>query len=233
MKRGSGFVACVTILLAWGVLAFGAVYPWAYWPLAVGTAATGVYGLVRRRDVRGLVPGVGLQAAFAATFVAMTLQTIPVRRDTIAQWSPNTARLLQDYDVLYAAGAPRHALSLQPEATFVTVILFTVLVVFLFGATRALSLGASSRMTSAIVVLGVMVAVVGIVQKPFFYTGKIYGFWTPYGHGIPFGPFVNRNHYGGWMAMALSLSLGYFCGRVAQASMHIRPGFRNRLLWCV
>ena len=32
--------------LAWGVLAFGAVYPWAYWPLAILAAVLGVWGLV-------------------------------------------------------------------------------------------------------------------------------------------------------------------------------------------
>ena len=31
--------------LAWGALSFGAVYPWAYWPLAVACAAIGIQGI--------------------------------------------------------------------------------------------------------------------------------------------------------------------------------------------
>ncbi len=30
------FTFAVVALLAWGVLVFGAVYPWAYWPLLAG-----------------------------------------------------------------------------------------------------------------------------------------------------------------------------------------------------
>src|SRR5262245_56861568 len=31
--------------IAWGAFAFGAVYPWAYWPLAIATAAAAFAGL--------------------------------------------------------------------------------------------------------------------------------------------------------------------------------------------
>ena len=40
------------------------------------------------------------------------------------------------------------------------------------------------------------------------YNGKVYGFWTTQMGGSPFGPFVNKNHFAGWMLLALPLTLG-------------------------
>ena len=60
---------------------------------------------------------------------------------------------------------------------------------------------------------------------------KIYGFWTPQQQGESFGPFVNRNHFAGWLLMALPLTIGYFCGRVARGMRDVKPGWRNRIIW--
>jgi O-antigen ligase len=47
----------------------------------------------------------------------------------------------------------------------------------------------------------------------------IYGFWQPLdgGGGNMFGPFINRNHFGGWMLMTLGLLIGSFFGRLEGA----------------
>jgi O-antigen ligase len=79
-------------------------------------------------------------------------------------------------------------------------------------------------------VLGVLMAIVGVVQKA-MWNGKIYGFWTPTEAGDSFGPFVNRNHFAGWMLMALPLVIGYFYGRVARGMRDVKPGWRNRIVW--
>src|SRR5207248_10496984 len=88
-----------------------------------------------------------------------------------------------------------------------------------------------------LVTLGRVVAMIGIVQRPLF-TGKIYGFWTPLAGplrfgpgGGPFGPFVNRNHFAGWMLMALPLSIGYFAAMVTRDIPGVKPGWRERVIW--
>jgi O-antigen ligase len=68
------------------------------------------------------------------------------------------------------------------------------------------------------------------VQKP-LYAGRILGFWTPEQEGTPFGPFVNRNHFAGWMLLALPLTLSLLAGGIAHAMRGIRPGWRHRVLW--
>jgi O-antigen ligase len=47
----------------------------------------------------------------------------------------------------------------------------------------------------------------------------IYGFWQPLdgGGGNMFGPFINRNHFGGWMLMVLGLLIGSWFGRLESA----------------
>ena len=52
-------------------------------------------------------------------------------------------------------------------------------------------------------------AVTGIIQRS-LNTGSIYGIWRPFSRRQPFGPFVNKNHFAGWMLMAIPLVLGYF-----------------------
>jgi O-antigen ligase len=232
MRPMPGLAAVVLILIAWGALSFGAVYPWAYWPLAGGAALVGIFGLLWHREIDAMpVPG-SVLAALAATFVAMLVQLLPLGRDTVAAVSPNATRVVESYNRLLETTAQTgRTLSIQPRATLITAGLYAALVFFLLGTLRGLSFGATTRIASAMVALGFLIAVVGIVQKP-IYTGRIYGFWTPVDRGSnPFGPFVNRNHYAGWMAMTLSLSLGYLCGRAAEIVPRARPGLRNRLLW--
>jgi putative inorganic carbon (hco3(-)) transporter len=61
---------------------------------------------------------------------------------------------------------------------------------------------------------------------------KIYGFWEPqYKVTTPFGPYVNKNHYAGWMVMALPLAIGYFLAMADAGLRSVRRGWRNRLLW--
>jgi hypothetical protein len=69
---------------------------------------------------------------------------------------------------------------------------------------------------------------IGIIQKA-LWSGKVYGFWEPINKGVTaFGPFINRNHFAGWMLMALPLAVGYFAALVARGMVGVKPGWRNR-----
>ncbi len=79
-------------------------------------------------------------------------------------------------------------------------------------------------------------ALIGIIQKPLS-TGKIYGFWTPSSGptayspvGGPFGPFVNRNHFAGWMLLLLPVCAGFLIGTIAGRPGERLPTMRERLL---
>src|SRR5687767_5033383 len=49
--------------------------------------------------------------------------------------------------------------------------------------------------------------------------------------GDPFGPFVNKNHFAGWMLMALPLTIALLCAGIARGMVHVRPTLRDRALW--
>lgn len=213
--------------LAWGVLAFGAVYPWAYWPLAVACGAAGLLALWSSGRFRLAAGTRGVAAVMALVAVAALAQLVPLPLDVVARISPHAATLLDQLDVRVAHGlVGTHSLSVDPSATWRAFALYVCFGVTVLGVARC-STRAALRLASFVAWLGIAVALIGVVQKP-LYAGAIYGFWTPLTHGMPFGPFVNKNHFAGWVVMAIPLALGGFCAMVTRARV---AGVRDRLLW--
>jgi hypothetical protein len=174
-------------------------------------------------------------AGLVSIAAAAALQLVPLTRETILAMSPATDRLLLRYDLLYAsqaaAGAGTHALSIDPPRTALGLIFLAAFSLMMLATACTLSHSGLLRLVRGLIVLGVVLALIGIIQKP-LYRGKIYGFWTPMSGGSPFGPFVNRNHFAGWMLMTLPLAIGYFCRCVIGAANRMtQPDLRRRVLW--
>jgi len=218
--------------IAWGAFAFGAVYPWAYWPLAAVSAANAVVGLTVHRRVATKPLGLGaLAVAFAMFLVAGLVQLAPLSLGGLASVSPEATRVVAQMNLAIAAGTvQRHPLSIAPELTLVAVALFAAYALLVLGGACLLSLRGARRVAEALPVIGAVMALVAIVQKPFA-NGHVYGFWTPLDGGNPYGAFVNRNHFAGWMLMALPVTLGLACAGFARAMQGVRPHWRDRLMW--
>jgi O-antigen ligase len=61
---------------------------------------------------------------------------------------------------------------------------------------------------------------------------RIYGFWAPINRmTTPFGPFVNKNHFAGWMLMGLPLAMGLALGWAERAQRSGGHGWRDGVLW--
>src|SRR5918993_307685 len=240
----------VMAVVAWGVLAFGAVYPWAYWPLLAGAVLVGAlaYGAAKPADrlSRTMLP---VAAALTLIAGAATLQIVPLPARVRTAISPATEPFLRSTDVPYAAAAalreqgagtasmPQRPLSVHPAATGRAVALLAGFTVFLVGLNRYFGRHGVRGIVPALVGLGVLIAMIGIVQKAVLgdhaWMGmRIYGIWAPrYKLTTPFGPFVNKNHYAGWMLMTLPLAVGYLIGLAESGAAHVRPRWRDRLLW--
>ena len=213
--------------LTWGVLAFGAVYPWGYWPLAVVCGAAGVLGLWSSGRFRLATGTRGVAALMALVAIAALAQLMPLPVGVLARLSPHAATLVDQLDFRVAHGlVGTHSLSVDPSATWRALALYACFGVTVLGVARC-SARAALRLAWFISWLGIAVALIGVVQKP-LYAGAIYGFWTPMTHGTPFGPFVNKNHFAGWVVMAIPLAIGVFCAMVSRAR---GAGVRDRLLW--
>ncbi|MEQ1871830.1 MAG: hypothetical protein ABL961_17570, partial [Vicinamibacterales bacterium] len=115
------------VAVAWGTFAFGAVYEWAYVPLAIACALIGLAGLIR-----GHVPlqRLGLLVlGLAAIALVGALQLVPLPPDLLKSISPGSDRFLRAYHFGYAlavngpsgaevdAGPARFAISVAPRQT--------------------------------------------------------------------------------------------------------------------
>lgn len=218
--------------IAWGGLAFGAVYPWAYTPLLLCAGGSAAY--MARQAPWCVRRNAGIAVGLAAFALACLVQLVPFGVGILARVSPNLPSLLASYVVGFspAASGARHALTVSPRATLTALIFEVTFGSLLVTLAATLNRRAIATCIRGIAGIGTVMALVGIVQEPFF-TGKIYGFWTPIARGNleVFGPFVNRNHFAGWMLMALPLTLGYLASRVNRQSPSVRPGARARLVW--
>lgn len=216
------------VLIAWGALSFGAVYPWAFTPLYIGCAVVGLLSLLSSRRPAG-VDG-WLLAALALVALAIAAQLIPLPADWLQRISPETDTVLRQLRLGYPAAVSAHPLSINPPETRVALCATLALGLLLGGLLLGLTRDEAHRLVTLVSVLGVVLAVIAIVQSA-MWNGKIYGFWTPIRGGMPFGPFVNRNHFAGWMLMGIPLVFAYFCGRVARGMRGVKPGLRNRVMW--
>ncbi len=234
--------AVVTAIVAWGVLAFGAVYPWSYWPLLAGCALAGGVVAVDRR-ARARIPR-SIAAGLAVLAGAVLIQLAPLPVDLLARVSPVTTDLLARYDLRYvtlshglidAAGQAAwwgrlHPFSIDPARTGTGLAFIVALGVLLLAVAATVDRWIEG-LVRTIVGLGVTIAVIALIQKA---AGgeQIYGFWTPQSADAhPFGPFVNPNHFAGWMLMAIPLGFGYFIGLVDRAAATVKRSWHARLIW--
>ena len=217
------------LLVAWGVILFGAVYQWAYIPLLTAAAATGAYGWwsspPRHRE-----PARGVLVALLAVACVVAMQLIPLPAAWLARVSPATDTVARQFDLPYAAaqaatGTARHPMSIAPAATLKGLAFFLALSALLAGATAMMPRVRVKWLIRRIAALGLAMALFGIVQRGTF-NGKLYWVWTPINTaGNAFGSFVNRNHFAGWMLMAAALTAGYVC------SLMVEHGPRRQLSW--
>lgn len=221
--------ALLLLPVAWGVLAFGAVYPWAYWPMATGCVVAGIIAMRAAGPVD--VPSLWIPVMAGLVAAAIVVQVVPLDLETLRSWSPATVDFLNGYDLQFATGlVSAHAISIDPPATLRALVLFLSLVVLAVGVARWVSAVGVRGISTGLTVIGGIVAMVGIVQRPLF-AGKIYGFWTPVFQGQVFGPFVNKNHFAGWMMMALPVVLALLLDKIDTALVGGKPTWRDRLAW--
>jgi O-antigen ligase len=223
--------AAILLLLAWGALAFGAVYPWAYRPLAIGCGLVGLTGLLLSRENRP--PIVSIAFVLGLLVVAIGLQLVPLSRLQLSQVSPATIRFLTQYDLGFPLSDAPHPLSIAPEKTTLGLLLVVTLALFLLGVARVASHQGAQRLVVGVLSIGAVLAIFGIVQEAINLSNRIilvYGFWKPLYEGSrPFGPFINRNHFAGWMLMALPVALGYVYATVERMWRQGSPGAHGRI----
>jgi O-antigen ligase len=196
-------------------LAFGSVHPWAYTIIGVLVAVLYGYWIVQvawQRLFTGethwpvtllkqpLAVPLGLLLAFTL------LQLLPLPSWLIAIVSPSTHDLYQgtltaDYETTF------RTLSLYPWATTQELLkLLSYIGIFFLILYHFRERIWLHRLVKAIVITGFATAVIGLLQH-YHVPTMIYGFRdASYAH--PFGPFVNQNHFAGYMEMVVFIAIG-------------------------
>ena len=134
-ERGASFaIALLLVAIAWGALAFGAVYPWAYWPLAALCVVAGAIGIAAGRS-RVAARSRALPIALIVLGAAIALQLLPLPNDAVALVSPHAPGLAKDLNPAFAAGLePRHPLSVWPRDTWTGLGLYAAFAALCLGA---------------------------------------------------------------------------------------------------
>jgi O-antigen ligase len=217
----------IVAIVVLGTLAFGGVYPWGFVPMFGAAAAVGIAGLYKTGPRPGLRP---LAFALFIVCAAGALQLVPVPTAVLARLSPATPDILASHDLVFAGGASWAPLSIRPPSTVVAIVSLIALSLYLLGLPGLISPRTLRSLPGSLAIFAAALALYGIYTRE-TNLGLIYGFWQPQdgGGGNQFGPFINRNHFGGWMLMTLGLLIGSLFGRL-EGMLRGSAGGRSRLL---
>ena len=220
------FTALVLGAVAWGALSFAAVYPWAYWPLAVASGGLGGWAIWRSRRWRPRRP-TSLEIALLAIVLGMAIQLVPLPLAMFTRIQPAADRFLSNFSLLYNLQPPAwHPLSIDPAQTAIALGLAVGNALLLAGLVRLSERMDLEWLADRLAWFGLGLTLLAFVQKALAAgseTELVYGVWHPVYGGVPFGPFINRNHFAGWMAMLMPLVMAYSCGVLERA-----PSLRSR-----
>ncbi|MEK6281525.1 MAG: O-antigen ligase family protein [Acidobacteriota bacterium] len=190
-SRFAFLIVCLAIILS--TLAYGTVHYWSLAVFFVGAAALLILWVL---DSWGLglvrISRNGLQLPLLGMIILGLIQLLPLR-------SPDHAAVGMIPLV--------RSLSFDPYSTRLVIIQLAAL--FLYFAATLVFVDTPRRLkllVRTITIFGFLLAIFGLTQQ-FTSPSKIYWIREP-PQAQPFGPFVNRHHFAGYMELALALPLG-------------------------
>jgi len=163
-----------------------------------------------------------LDLALILSLAAIALQLVPLPLGLRNQIAPAAAAYdrAMRFDTTAATERP---LSIEPGETLLALVVVAA-IVLLFWCLRAMFQRGGVRATiRAVAWIGLFVSPLAIVQHimPLPIVDAAWGLTS---RGLrPFGPFVNRNDFAGWLVMALPLTLGYVVARITSRHRPHKP----------
>ncbi len=190
------------------LVAFGGAYSWILPPLLAAAALIAWTGHAR--------PGHGfawLDAALLLCLGAVAVTLVPLPPSLVDAVSPAAGRVVEQLHLVN--GTTRDArLSIDPPATLRAFGLAVALALIFLGARSTFENSGGVRSACrAVAWTGLLMSLMALAQHA---TAPELIFWTwrPFTAGRPFGPFVNRNHFAGWLLLASGITGGYLWAHV-------------------
>jgi len=169
---------------------------------------------VARRSTRTL------DLALIACVAFVLLQAVPLPaalRNSITPHAQDVDRALS----LTPHAAAMAPLTVDPQGTWTALFVFALAVGMFFVARQVCREGGMRRLIRTVAWTGLVVAALAVIIRPALPGGilsLVESTDTPM-----YGPFVNRNHMGTWLIMALPLVAGYLAARIADRLRHLPP----------
>ncbi len=188
-------------------LLFGAVYPWSMAIVALVAVVTVIYFLWDTKDHPDeFAGGRGVILATVLVLLYPILQLFPVPVPLLNLVHPKFKELITvspDKVPLF------HSVSVYPFATEMeSCRLFIYLMVFVAASFGIRDEEGVYRVIKTLIVFGFILGIFAVIQHA-TWNGKIYWFKKPdYESVLPFGPYVNKNHFAGFIGMIIPLALG-------------------------
>ena len=207
-------------VLAFSVAAIGSVHRWAYVPLWFGCVALAVLEMARARARASLRRRVGARVATlhpSGRWLALDDRASAGREGWSVDLGPHPARSapLLWPGLAFMAWVLFQLVPLPAGPTTISRVhtvrglafLSACLAVHLAAAGTFASARARQRFRRFVAYLGSAVAITGLVQLGAG-TARIYGIFEPHEDSAAiFGPFVNRNHFAGYMLLVIPICL--------------------------
>lgn len=196
----------LTGLLVWPLAGFGGTTAVVAVPFSITCIALALYTRPRvTRDDRNL---------FAALAV-VALQLTPLPAAIVSFVSPRAAGV-RDAMSLAPSSARLVPLTIDTAATAWALAVFAAGVAIFLMARARFEDGGIRRTVRLIAGAGFVVSLLAIAQAATAGRRIYWVFPTEFEGPLPFGPFVNRNHFATWAIMAIPVCFGYFAARSGQ-----------------
>ena len=122
---------------------------------------------------------------------------------------------MNSYDLGFVPDAEWLRLSIDPARTRIALFALVALGIYVVGLASLLDARGLRLLPRRLALLAVPLALFAIYSRQ-HNNGLIYGFWEPLdgGGADQAGPFINRNHFGGWIVMSLCVMIGWLLGKI-------------------
>ena len=196
----------VLVLLATAPLLAGAVHEPVFVPLLAGSALAGLVALWRHRHA-SVPPLPGLRLLLALHLLVL-LQLVPLPPALLQVASPGSFAFYSN-QLLAPPLSAWKPVSVSPPDTLrglAFLAAFTLLAIAVF---REFGDGRwRRRLLHTVVLTGLALTVIALLQAVSSEPRRLYGLWQPRWDWAVFGPYVNRNHFAGYLVMAAGLAVG-------------------------
>jgi O-antigen ligase len=198
-------VLLLFLLLLWPLAAFGGRSA----TVAVSCALASVlFALAVRARVGG-----ALDWTILACWAVVAVQTLPLPRQIVDAASPHAGKVRQALTIVDAPSSSLLPFSIDPSSSLWALAVSAGAIAIFCIARAEFARGGVRMITRLIAGLGCAVSMLAIAQAATAGRKIYWRFPTEFEGPLPFGPFVNRNHFATWVIMALPLCIGYLAAR--------------------